>query len=95
MEDIEEDERNSLMRYKRLTTKYEYVGDSDYENMWKEFSENNEEGSESVLLFCVFIPIISLIFLASITTNVSILLVFARKQSLRTTSNRLDTHFFL
>ena len=79
---------NSLLRVRRLSTEYsdEYV--SDYENIWEEFIENKEEQSESVLLLCVFIIILSIIFLSSITTNVSILLVFARKQSLRTTSNR-------
>ena len=63
---------------------------SDYQNIWEDFIENSEEESESVLLLCVFITFLSIIFLTAITTNVSILLVFARKQSLRTTSNRWE-----
>ena len=80
----------SVLRYRRFTAEYgdDYVGESDYENIWEDLSENSDEESESVLLLCVFITFLSIIFLTAITTNVSILLVFARKQSLRTTSNR-------
>jgi len=83
---------DSLLRFRRFTAELGDVDDdvreSDYENLWEDFSENNEKESESVLLLCVFIIFLSIIFLTSIITNVSILLVFARKQSLRTTSNR-------
>ena len=81
---------NYVLRYRRFTDDFgdDYVGESDYKNIWEDLSENNEEESESVLLLCVFITFLSIIFLTSITTNVAILLVFARKQSLRTTSNR-------
>ena len=50
--------------------------------------ENNDETSVNVIIFCVFIIILSAIFIFSIAVNVSILMVFARKQTLRTTSNR-------
>eukprot|EP00090_Calanus_glacialis_P008587 TRINITY_DN16931_c0_g1_i1.p1 TRINITY_DN16931_c0_g1~~TRINITY_DN16931_c0_g1_i1.p1 ORF type:complete len:570 (-),score=92.77 TRINITY_DN16931_c0_g1_i1:183-1892(-) len=87
---------NAGNRLKRFTAEYSHYGESDYENLWedfdrdfdREFSENNEESSPNVVLLCVFITLLSVIFLASITINVSILMVFARKQTLRTTSNR-------
>ena len=83
---------NAVKRSKRYTAEFSTYSESDYENFWadfdREFSENNENDSQSVLLLCVLITLLSVIFLASVTINVSILMVFARKSTLRTTSNR-------
>ena len=83
---------NTVKRPKRYTAEFSTYSESDYENIWadfdREFSENNENESQSVLLLCVLITLLSVIFLTSITINVSILMVFARKHTLRTTSNR-------
>ena len=83
---------SSMKRSKRYTAEFNTYSESDYENIWedfdREFSENNDDDSQSVLLLSVLITLLSVIFLASITINVSILLVFARKRTLRTTSNR-------
>ena len=81
-------------RLRRFTTDYSDYSDTDYSSLWEdfdeEFSESDEdiENTNDVVLVCIFVTLLSIIFLASITTNVSILLVFARKQTLRTTSNR-------
>jgi len=81
-------------RLRRFTTDYSDYSDTDYNSLWEnfdeEFSESDEdiENTNDVVLVCIFVTLLSIIFLASITTNVSILLVFARKQTLRTTSNR-------
>ena len=82
-------------RVKRFTAEYSIYSDSDYQNVWEDFDkeffrENDPSDAHaySVVFLCVLITLLSVIFLASITINVSILMVFARKQTLRTTSNR-------
>ena len=83
---------NDVKRLKRYTAEDSNYGESDYEIFWEDFdrgfSENDDDDIQSVLLLCVLITLLSVIFLASITINVSILMVFARKHTLRTTSNR-------
>ena len=44
---------------------------------------------------CILVIILIIIFMTSIILNVSILMVFARKQTLRTTSNRLEKILYL
>ena len=92
MQKLDDNFGNAGKQFTLYTAEYSSYEESDFENLWedfdREFSENNVEDSQSVLLLCVLITLLSVIFLASITINVSILLVFARKRTLRTTSNR-------
>ena len=92
MQGREASARNPVLRLKRFTAVHSNYGQSDYENLWedfdREFSEEDEDDPHSVVLLCVFLTLLSVIFLASVTINVSILLVFTRKHTLRTTSNR-------
>ena len=73
----------------------DYSDFSDYSDIWEDDDKDLLIGDDpsdaptySVVFLCVLITLLSVIFLASITINVSILMVFARKQTLRTTSNR-------
>ena len=92
MQKVDDNFGNAGKQLKLFTAEYSSYEESDYENLWedfdREFSEIDDEDSQSVILLSVLITLLSVIFLASITTNVSILLVFARKRTLRTTSNR-------
>ena len=57
-----------------------------YEDMEEEVAE--DVIVDNWIITCVHFIILIIIFICSILLNVSILMVFARKQSLRTTSNR-------
>ena len=52
------------------------------------YFQGEQDPNDQIILSIVLAGILCMIFLSSIMINVSILLVFARKQSLRTTSNR-------
>ena len=61
------------------------------------FQDHHEDDSfDYELMFtCSLVIILIIIFMTSIILNVSILMVFARKQTLRTTSNRLEKILYL
>ena len=84
------DERNFIIEWnrpKRFSVKYPSYSEIDYSDVFDDLDLDKEDEPNLVLL-CVFLPLLCVIFFGSIISNVTILMVFARKQALRTTSNR-------
>ena len=79
-----------LLCHSKLQFAYQRVLNmEDYVNMSLMSGLTNNNGESAKLLMFVELSLLALLFMLSFMVNLSLLLVFARKESLRTTSNTL------